>query len=443
MKEIWSQDPFLKVVLRKQRDQEDACYRWSQFVLPFTAGSRNCLYHTLTGQCLESDIIDLQNTSFFSFSQIKEDPVLHALMQDYFLVPEKKDEGAFYESIYKLRRSGLKEEGFSGYMILPVYACNARCVYCFEEGVPLVSMGKEMVEKTISFLLSSRKQNADLSLLWFGGEPLLGTPAIDRICQALQENGVTYHSGMTTNGSMITESIIRRMKELWRVKSVKVSMDPGEEEYIRRKRYLNYDHTYQRVLQNINLLQEAGIQTEVRCNVDEENADRIPEFLSDLEKHIERKAELYVGFAPLHASAAKETGLPLFERIAEAEKMSRERGFRGRSPMVLSGFRVNHCMADEFCRNVVIAPDGQLYLCDFCEKGTAIGNVRDGITRPDLVSLYNEIINTREKCRHCTFLPLCTPFSRCPIKTFHCRELQKRKTLEALKNRLCEREITC
>ena len=439
MKEIWPKIHSLDSLLKKQILSPDHLYRWSQFVIPYNAGESCFLYNTLTRQCVSRSISE--HTSFTdrhfcnfassaaesktrSYEELNKDPELLQLMQDYYLVPADRDEAAFYLELYKAQRMLFSRPGISGYTILPTWSCNARCCYCFEEGLPRTSMSEDTVEKTISFMLSNKRKGKPLHLKWFGGEPLLSVPVIDRISQALEKDGVSFSAVMTTNGSLITDDILARMKGLWHLKSAKVSMDCAEETYIRRKNYIHYDNTYWKVMENVNRMMEAGILVTIRCNADEGNMDEIPAFLTDLSRMIRKKENLTVGFSPLHASARNSTCLPLLDRLRQALTEAEAYGFAADRARETTGFSINHCMADHPQGHLVIAPTGDLYLCSFCEPGTSVGNVREGITRRDIYNEYMEPGPVREKCEKCPFLPHCTPFSRCPVTRYYCRENQ-------------------
>ena len=48
-------------------------------------------------------------------------------------------------------------------------------------------------------------------------------------------------------------------------------------------------------------MSEAGIRVTIRCNVDENNWDRIPRYLADLENGIAHKAHVSIYLSPLYA----------------------------------------------------------------------------------------------------------------------------------------------
>ena len=94
---------------------------------------------------------------------------------------------------------------------------------------------------------------------------------------------------------------------------------------------------------------------------------------------------------------------------------------------------------------VVISSDGSLYNCEDCTPGFSFGNVEDGITDAERLRWYEEHGATREKCRHCIFLPECTSFSRCPMVDRHCQkvrnEIQKRVMRQIIAKKAKDQEI--
>lgn len=432
MREIWGQDEKIRSLIKKQKLDPETQYKWSRFVLKFDLDGKTCLYNTLTRQCLETDRI-LPEDAFFSFARIREDRDLLRLAEDYDLVPGHKDETAFYMSIYKLMRTFAKKKGFTGYMILPTLGCNAHCVYCYEKDRPRISMTGETVDRTIRYILETRRKNTRLHLSWFGGEPLLRTDVIDSICLALAENGIEYKSSIVTNGSLINDDLIDKMIRDWHIEEAQISMDCAEQDYIARKNYDHYENNYWNVMKNAEKLLSRNIAVGIRCNVDGGNIDQIPFFLSDLGSVIKEKNRLLVYFAPLHAFRESPAFLPNREKLSASRAMVEQEGFRNTAAEDLKRFRANRCMADQPSGYAVIAPGGDLYTCLHCEPGTSHGNIFQGTTRPDVWRSFTEAGDVREKCRECPLLPECTPFSKCPNRNDYCKETRMDSILFSLR----------
>ena len=421
MIELKRADEVLTRLLPPVKPNAEVDYVPSQFCLAFTYKGTSYVFNTLTKQLAEAALP--------KSARVGEgyDELIHCLM----LVPQRKDECAYYNNISTIYRVYNRKKGVQGYTILPTFACNARCVYCYEEDAEPLTMNAETVEQTIRYILSSR-QGEHIGLNWFGGEPLLCPDIIDRICAGVREAGLSYTSSMISNGSLITPTIIEKMTGDWKLKRIQISVDGEEEDYIARKRYLRYRDEYHRVMENINALSKAGIRVNVRCNVDEGNWENTPRFLKDMEAAIERKENVSIYFAPLNQTKNSDSFLPLCKKITETRKDIAAAGFGAPSQLAYTEhFRVSHCMAD--AGSVVITPDGGLYPCEHCPPESRFGDIWQGVTDESARRGFCRVDRTREKCRTCPFLPNCTSFAACPIEAVSCRESQEMLTIEMLK----------
>ena len=338
-----------------------------------------------------------------------------------------------------------RKKGYQKYTILPTTGCNARCVYCFEEGRKQVAMSRDLTEKTISFILSSHRDGKLVYIEWFGGGPLLATEQIDRISHALQERHIEVIGGMVSNGSLVTDRIIKKMKTAWNIRSIQISMDGTEEQYIRRKQYYRYENEYRHVLENIARLVANGIFVNIRVNVDEGNVEDIPAFIQDLDEAFPDKTNISVYFVPLKEVRNSEACWKIWQPCLQAKEKLEEVGFILQEEDLVLSPKVNYCIADDTTANVVISSDGSLYNCEDCTPGFSFGNVEDGITDAERLHWYEEHGATREKCRHCIFLPECTSFSRCPMVDRHCQkvrnEIQKRVMRQIIAKKAKDQEI--
>lgn len=426
MKEIKKPDEALRRFLPPVTPKPDITYIPSQFTLPFEHQGKRYVFHTLTRQLVEGALP----------AAARGGEGLDAWIESGFLVPPGRDECAYYTAASTMLRAYTQQKAVRGYVILPTLGCNARCVYCFEEGMKPVTMTKETAEQTVRFIRESCG-GKKVSLEWFGGEPLLCPDTIDFICRGLREAGIEYTSGIVTNGSRVTPEIIEKMTGLWQLKWIQVSMDGSERDYIARKRYVSYHDEYRAVLQNIDLLSTAGITVSIRCNVDAENWAGVPAFLEDLKTAISHKEKVSLYFFVLFQALGSEDELPLWEKIAAMRPTIEAAGFRapGKSG-VGTGFRIHHCMADR--NDIVIGPDGSLYPCENCPPEARFGDVWHGTTDAAAKEAFCRVTPVREQCRNCVFLPDCTGFSHCPIQETHCKERRMLLMLDML-HRMVER----
>ncbi len=400
-------------------------YRLSRFVIPFEHSGRPFLFNLLTKQCFGLDRA-LEAGCVFSRAAVEADPDLKTLAEGYFLVPADADENKFYLSLSSALRAYFHRSGYTTYTILPTFACNARCVYCYEEGSVPTNMTEETAERTVDFILRTRKKDSPILLSWFGGEPLLGEKIIDRIIKGLRENEVEYYSTIVTNGSLINDRIIEKMTGEWRIGSVQISIDGLEEDYIRRKRYYNYENTFGKVLENINALTKSGINVNLRCNIDAENVNDMPAVVALLSERLTNKDKITLYFAALNQVRAGEDNYRINKLIEDAKPLIAEAGFKA-TPRPRPGlsFRVFRCMADRVTGSVVIGPRGELSPCLESNSFTVYGNIKDGVTEREIFEKYEKTGPVREKCADCPYLPDCTAFANCPVLDRHCRQIRR------------------
>ena len=396
------------------------------------------------------------------------------LFQNWFLVDESLDETQLYlDTRERMLENDKCPGGLRHFTILPTSACNARCTYCFEEGMRYQKMSPETVVAVVQFIISQAPKRNDtfagdqpvnkesilylpeennkpltreeldfeaaktagndrILLSWFGGEPLCAPDNIDRICSALIEAGIAFDSDMISNGSLFTEEMVRRAIDVWHLREVQITLDGLEEEYLRRKRYSSsVEDPFGTVIHNIHILLQHEIRVIIRLNLDYQNAGQlfllVDYLASEFPASSEERKFLHVYSEPIKYDT--------IDGNDEVQAISRDlhyhieqKGLATSYGVNLQKLKLDFCMADAPQGNVVICADGSLNLCDqLCESMT-YGDVYSGITKPDVWAELNSPAVLAEECDNCKWLPECTPFmkAKCPNQIIECKPRMRR-----------------
>ena len=99
-------------------------------------------------------------------------------------------------------------------IILPTERCNFRCTYCYEDF--LIGKMKEPVQLSIERFMGRRiPELSELSIHWFGGEPLLAKQVVLRLSarasELCDEHGVSLIGGLTTNAYVLTPDLFEEL----------------------------------------------------------------------------------------------------------------------------------------------------------------------------------------------------------------------------------------
>ena len=447
---VYPGDVRVCALLGKQpKPPEGTTLRRSRFVYILYVGGRYLLFNTLTRQIL---LLPVSMIGWFMEGKTFPDSILtdgdlEKLYEQRFLVPEDEPEDRTYLELKDLLV--LKEElprGITHYVILPTSTCNARCFYCFEQGMRYRKMSAKTVEDTLRFILEHRPQDKKkIHIHWFGGEPMCAAENIDRICEGLTEAGIEFSAEMTSNGSLFTDESARKAAEKWKVGKIQITLDGMAEEYARRKRYTKaLKEPFETVIGNIHRLIAAGISVTVRLNVDEDNLNeiyRVVDFLKETftaEEHGRMLVYAHSLFGKpgegMDACPAGDGRDELEARVSEINDYIAGRGLKRRDIGSLFALKTHFCMVTAPECNVLIDAEGRLFACDAMPESMRYGDVKNGID-PAVWDRVASPCPVRPECGQCVFLPECTEFDRCPNRTSRdaCRRQANRKLESSLR----------
>ena len=414
-------------------------YRLSSYVYSYSEPGRHLIKSTMTGgiyllsdeewKDIDPSVIPVVSGSVFEASGLSE------LVSSCVFVYTTDDDYSRYKLAVSVLKAMDKKTGIKSYTILPTTGCNARCVYCYEKGMKISSMTEVTADKVVDYILRT-KSSEEITLRWFGGEPLVANKIITRICTALNEHNVLFKSKIITNASLFTPELLDTAVNIWHLKAAQVSVDGSKADYESRKLFCCPSfHNYEHLLKTIGLMLEAGLEVTLRCNYDHGNVEGMYEFWEDINKLYGDTDQLRLYSSMLFQAQKDESCVDLHRRYIEIRSEAQKNGMkflRGKS----SEYRMktNFCMADSEGKCVVISPEGDLYNCEHLPTNTACSNIFDEDFK--LKSDPRTSLEVAEECRNCCFLPECTPFCRngCPDWFKYCREIKSIDTEYQLKN---------
>lgn len=384
----------------------------------FDDGSR-MFANTLSDGCVfltkcESGWLDYANSYAIpqSFAQI--------LCLGGFYCKAIKEEYQF-SKLLKYRHTYCDNDFFS-VTILPTQECNARCFYCFEQEKNSVTMSEDVISATVQYLCSRLLPGCKLVYTWFGGEPLLSHRIAEKIINdvnAQMGGTIDYSSSLITNGSLLTPSLIQKLKSLWNTTTVVLTIDGYGVKHDQRKAYKNTflpdGSAYKQVLMNIKSLLAVGIHVICRLNLDKDNVEQLPAILSDLQPYA--KNDLFsVQATTLHCPSNDQFDQEQYYTEAELS------AFYNRVLSLLKNWNLlddpvsmlphrsrGNCAACSL-NAVVIGADGQLYRCyqESMIPQNSVGSVITGIIPNETYfKWFNKSLKEEEKCINCKFFPFC------------------------------------
>lgn len=352
-------------------------------------------------------LLDKNKSSF----EIEDIEFARKLKKGNFIIEEDVDELA------KIRYRMLKNR-YETYRltltIAPTYDCNFDCVYCFEkEQIQDVYM-QEDIQKAIVELVSSQKRNlSELTVIWYGGEPLLAIDIIegltDKIKKICGDNHIKYSSYMITNGYLLSRNVLQKLKKA-NVRFLQITVDGVGEIHDRRRFLKDGKGTYRVIFENLQNGYDLLDKVSLRINVDRENIDVAWQVKKELmERNMMEKIKPYLGFT------RNESGCYDSDKCMELEKFyllkySMKSEINGKNKSIIPQIKNTFCSADRH-NSFVIGADGNLFKCwsDIGKNNRKVGNIKDEKRIPNMQLLEYMLFDptTYLPCKECNILPLC------------------------------------
>lgn len=391
--------------------------KWSRYNLFFESKNNGwLLFNSLTRSFLSVDerkaaiIREIsKGVDNFKFSSC---PALYLQLRSMgFIVEDDADDRAFY--IGKMNSlSALYDNSSINLTIAVTKACNFDCSYCFEHNRNGSPMDQKTEDQLIRFIKSHKTKK--LSLVWYGGEPLL---AFDRICsinRRLIDMDMNYSAMLVTNGYLLDDDKIAMLKWL-RVNTIQITLDGSEATHNSRRCLWNGGKTYNTILQNVAkiLASDYKGKIHIRVNVDQRNEDEYIDvynyFAENHKNDLNKRIHIYPGFVKGDEHPDRGCFFDKERQGAFCADMFKKHGV-----VTLPLFPQKKGIGCVYIRKnaYVIGPDGEVYKCwdDVGVKEKEIGTIFNlkkwnlGLMSEGMVSsLYFD----DPDCRECFYFPIC------------------------------------
>lgn len=416
-------------ILGRQTRQTGADYRLLRFCVQCPVEGGTLIYNPLT-----LELILLSTREMDSFTENEE------LISKWFLVPNEQDDFALTDKLHEIAVSVQKPIDYiNHYTIFTTTDCNARCYYCFENGCVQKNMSKDTANRLVQYI-TEHSGGRIVDLHWFGGEPLINQEAINTICQGLTNAGIRYRSSIASNGYLLDKLTIQKAKALWHLERAQITLDGTEEVYNRTKAFIQSDGSpFQRVLNNIELLTNAGINVSIRLNVCEENWQDLLRLADQLAARFKGQKGFFVYPSPLYIQAQDESkwiltnSYTLIEKFRKVRERLIQLKLYGDGRLARS-IKVAHCIANNDSAAVVL-PDGKLGCCEHFLESEIYGDINSEKRDDVMLAAWKERMPAEQECYDCSFYPQCYRLKKCPGGRI-CTEIEREMTEKRLRSQM-------
>lgn len=379
-----------------------------------------CLEHRVEDGFLLFNLLTLELV-LLSEAEYQNRTELPYLRSRWFAVPETMQEKEYADLVlWVLRNRAKKPKAITGYTILTTTDCNARCFYCYELGRSRIPMSEETAKKAVRYI-KDHHGDKPVKLLWFGGEPLYNYPAIDTICQGLQQEGIPFSSTMISNGYLFREELVRKAADLWNLKQVQITLDGTEAVYNRVKAFIHREESspYRVVMDNIERLLDASVRVVIRLNMDLHNAEDLLDLTQELASRFGGRSgisvyahHLFSGNQQMADSRTDEEWDVRDQAMQRLQDKLRACGLSSRRG-IPKQYSLNHCMADSGS-SVTILPTADVGLCEHYSESEFVGHLDRAELDPAMVASWKQTMPEIPECAQCFYYPACVKLKKCP-----------------------------
>ena len=418
-------------------------YKLSDYIIQVEQDEKIIFIHTITWAIYEMEKKE--------FSNILEND----LMKLYkVVVPIDLDELEIAHSIYLKRVTPASLPTFKNinhFTVLTTTSCNARCFYCYEEGIEKnLTMDMKTAEDILQFMIKQpTDKNTPIHITWFGGEPLLNKRVIEYITDRLYELNVPFTTSMVSNGFLLNEETAKQF-DYWKIRSIQITFDGLHEEYNKIKNFIYTDvDAFLTLVNNIhNLLKYSNTRINIKFNANNDNIFHIYDNIL----YIKEEFKEYENTGKIQYEASS-----LFEYVQDPDLAVEGYWEELERIKEIANVRIHNTIDKELAeptykrklinfqckaydgQTYIIMPDGKLVRCDLMKPEDIYGDIYNGVTNMDVINAWHNFDSPKLNiCKEmkCPLHPLCPKFFRCNSCGICTKQEYIEKRIQEAKNKL-------
>jgi uncharacterized protein len=407
-----------------QNDGDIESYKKSSYIVSSCIDHDVILFNTFTGGIIKIDKKEIAGLNSSNYEDIiyklseKRTDYRDVLIKNGFFIKEYINEFNIIKTNYYIKKYQRK---YVAITINTGLICNCRCEYCYEGKSHSIDsiLKKEKADDIIAFIKRQFSKEIKISVTFIGGEPLICIEQIQYMYYELKKYFNDIKCSIITNGLLLNKEIALFIKEITD-ENIQISIDGPKNYHNKKRKAINGEDTYNKLLLNIKILQELDIPINIRVHIDDKFIKNVNilSWIEDIKKdfNINKKIRFYL--API-VKIGKGTRI-LDKKYVEYIIDVYNRFIENNISIVFSHiFKpiTFLCAVDTF-NSFSIDSDGEIYKCwhdltisNF--NNNRFGNIYKGINIAKIINYISKIdINENIECKQCKFLPLC--YGGCP-----------------------------
>lgn len=241
---------------------------------------------------IEKDIyINIINNKFDNI----DDEIVNCMLERKYLFKNEFEYNKFIEQLDN-KLEELEKKATPNFLVVPSYACNLSCIYCYEQTymikgttdidpIKMVDLQFDRIDKILEVYNNKySKTNDDIRITIMGGEPLLrcNLKTISYIFEQTEKRNYTID--IVSNGVDLNHYIdlFNKYKDI--LNHIQITVDGIKEIHDKRRIFHDGRGSFELIMNNIKLAIENNIVIVLRVNVDSTNINELSDLANFLVK---------------------------------------------------------------------------------------------------------------------------------------------------------------